>query len=207
MTEIKISNLHTHAWETSLFGADESESFQALKADICERGLITPIHITPDRKIGSIPPNTIIAGHRRVRALKELGKKKIAAVVLENLKTENDINLQFLSDNILRRKLDKVQRVLVYQKLVSVESDRAKERQVATLKKGDKKPVKAKLPEREAVGQARDLAAKKLGLSGKAMDNELRAFTEYFPKHKSKIAIFGFLGVFVILWLEKRKGL
>ena len=44
---------------------------------------------------------------------------------------------------------------------VEVETERAKERMEATLKKGDKLPVKENLPERET-GQSRDLATTQL---------------------------------------------
>ena len=45
------------------------------------------------------------------------------------LTSENDVNAAFLYDNILRRELDLVQSVLVYERLLEVESIKAKERQ------------------------------------------------------------------------------
>ena len=172
--EVEISKLSPHPWEKSLFGKDENDSYHVLKDDIEERGLMTPIHITSDKPIGNVKPNTIICGHRRVRIFKELGKEKIPAIVLEDLKTETDVKKQFLSDNILRRKLDKVERVLVFQKLIEVETERAKERMLNANPSG-KTPME-KLPQGQETGAARDLAAKRLGVSGRTMEDEAKIY-------------------------------
>lgn len=46
-----------------------------------------------------------------------------------------------------------------------MEKERARERQLATLKKGDRLPDREKFPPRE-VGKARDLATKQVGING-----------------------------------------
>ena len=56
--------------------------------------------------------------------------------------------------------------------LLKIEKERAKDRQLSHLKQGDKIPVKENLPERE--GQARDIAAKKVGISGKQLDKVVK---------------------------------
>jgi len=75
-----------------------------------------------------------------------------------------------VSKNLHRRHLTTQQRAILGVKIKEAEEDRAKERRKATLKKGDEKPEVENLPQREEQGKARDVAGKKVGVSGKTID-------------------------------------
>jgi hypothetical protein len=53
--------------------------------------------------------------------------------------------------------------------LFDIESKRAEQRKLSTLKQGSEIPVKAMLPEREK-GQARDIVAEKVGMKARTFD-------------------------------------
>jgi len=81
-----------------------------------------------------------------------------------------------LSKNLHRRHLTTGQKALIGVKIKEIEADRAKARREANLKTGNKSPDPELIPERE--GDARDLAAKSLGISGKSID-AAEAVTEH----------------------------
>lgn len=75
-----------------------------------------------------------------------------------------------VSKNLRRRHLTPSQLAMIGVEIKKAEKKRAKERRKATLKKGKEKPVPENFPEREDQGEARDVAAKRLGISGRLID-------------------------------------
>jgi len=160
--KFKLKLLNEHDWNKEVFFDIVGAEYDSLKSDIKERGLQLPIHITSDNQIGRHKPFTIINGHQRARVFKELGFDEIEVVVRNDLNVEDKIDEQFISDNVLRRHLNPIQIANASDKLLEIEARRAEERMLG----GKKIDPKENLPE----GQARDLVAKKLGISGKTLD-------------------------------------
>ncbi|MGC8487338.1 MAG: ParB/RepB/Spo0J family partition protein [Clostridia bacterium] len=73
----------------------DSETYEALKADIAEHGIQVAVMITPTF--------TIIAGHHRVRAAVELGLEAVPVAVHDVDDTEAERLL--IADNLLRRQI------------------------------------------------------------------------------------------------------
>ncbi|GAB6909851.1 hypothetical protein DESC_930021 [Desulfosarcina cetonica] len=59
-----------------------------------------------------------------------------------------------------------------FSKLKEIEAERAKRRQLAELKQ-NREPVVKNSPPREETGKARDIAAKKVGMSGRTAETDL----------------------------------
>ncbi len=86
---------------------------------------------------------------------------------LKEVEVDNPVSY-VLSLNLSRRHLEPQQRAMIVQRGRELADASAKERQLASLKKGDKNPVQDRDPERE--GQARDEIAKAGKVSGRSVD-------------------------------------
>ena len=184
--KILLKQLIEHSWNKEVFFNIEGVEYASLKDDIKERGLQLPIHITSSIKIGRHKPFTIINGHQRVRVLKELGLKEIEAVVRRDLNTEDKIDEQFISDNILRRHLNPIQIANASDKLLEIEQKRAEERQKATQLKGKDEggnPIGGGKITVTEKGEALEIVAKKFGKSRKTLET-YRAARDLASKNK-----------------------
>ena len=79
----------------TIFDPLPDDVYQALKADISERGLLNPILATSDF--------TVIAGHHRLQAALELGLETIPVEIQDVSPQEAESRL--IADNVLRRQL------------------------------------------------------------------------------------------------------
>lgn len=93
-----------------------------LAKDIEENGLINPPVVTPDY--------TLIAGERRLKALKSLGKKDIEVRIMTVDSAEQALNLE-ISENEVRKDFSKAERIDYARRLERIEAAKAKERQGA----------------------------------------------------------------------------
>jgi N6-adenosine-specific RNA methylase IME4/ParB-like chromosome segregation protein Spo0J len=112
---------HPHASEVPALSADE---YDALKADLSQRGLQVPLEITAG--------GLVLDGHARLRAALELGLAELEVLVVEPADELEHI----LRAALLRRQLSPSQRAALALKLASYEQLRqqAKERQRANLR-------------------------------------------------------------------------
>jgi hypothetical protein len=150
----------------NIFPLMEEKKLNELASDIKEYGLNTHIEVVGDR---------IVDGRNRYRALCQLGLDK-------NKEYYFDLSQCFdfqepmgqiayvLSRNLHRRHLSASQRAMVGVEIKKVEAELAKERSLANLKKGEQIPDPVNLPDRSKQGDTRDIAAEKLGVSGKMVD-------------------------------------
>lgn len=148
-----------------LFPLDE-DHIDDLAEDIKTNGQQVPIELFEGK---------IIDGRRRFAACQRIGKEPLTRTV----KVADPI-AYVLSLNLHRRHLTPSQLSMVAARVRAIYDKQAKERQTATLKKGDK-PVPASLPERER-SDARDLAGKAVGVSGKSVDYATRVIERGVPE-------------------------
>lgn len=111
-----ISELRPHPKQAETYGDLPPHEFEELKNDIANRGVRTPIEITKD--------GIIVDGHQRVRACRELGIKKIDAIICHH-QTQDDIDESFVLGNLMRRHLDPIAKAKAIATLVDIERRRS----------------------------------------------------------------------------------
>ena len=138
-------------------------NIQELADDIKENGLINPPVITPDTY-------ELIAGERRLRAMKELGFKQVEVRPMAVKDAAHALNLE-ISENETRKDFSKAERIDYAKRLERIEELKAKERQ-ATSTGGVNPQLTETFPEADK-GTTRDIVAEKLNIgSGKQYDRE-----------------------------------
>lgn len=123
-----------------------------LSDDIAKNGLINPPVVTPDFEL--------IAGERRLEAMKKLGYKQVEVRIMKVEDAEHKLNLE-INENENRKDFNKSERIEYARQLERIERVKAKER----MGQGTEN-----FPE---VGETRNLVAEKLGIgSGKQYEKE-----------------------------------
>jgi hypothetical protein len=141
----------------------EEAALDRLADDIEANGVREPIWLHPDGRV--------LDGRNRALACKRLG---VPLAEVPSRTYEGDDPLAFvLSLNLHRRHLTSDQKAAVAVSIEEYEAEAARERQLATLKKGDEKPVPESFPEREK-GEARDKAAEKVGTNPRYVSDAKR---------------------------------
>ena len=98
--QINISVLKPHPKNNEFFDDLNGEEFERLKNSIKDEKIYTDILVSPDM--------TIISGHQRVRAAKELGMTLVPIKIDDDLQDENSKLRALISNNFGRRKNDPV---------------------------------------------------------------------------------------------------
>lgn len=98
--QININVLKPHPKNNEFFDDLNGEEFERLKNSIKDEKIYTDILVSPDM--------TIISGHQRVRAAKELGMILVPIKIDEDLQDENSKLRALISNNFGRRKNDPV---------------------------------------------------------------------------------------------------
>ena len=93
---------------------------QELADDIKENGIINPPVINKDYEL--------IAGERRLRALKLLGYDRIEVRMMDTKDEEHELNVE-ISENEVRKDFSKSERASYMKKLMEIEGEKARERQ------------------------------------------------------------------------------
>ena len=96
--QIDINVLKSHPRNNEFFDDLNGEEFERLKNSIKDEKIYNDILVSPDM--------TIISGHQRVRAAKELGMKLVPIKIDEDLQDENSKLRALISNNFGRRKND-----------------------------------------------------------------------------------------------------
>jgi len=142
--------------ERSLLPDLPPDAFAALKGDIAERGIQTPLQVNESM--------VILSGHARHRAAVELGLPFVPVTVIDGL-TDDEQTYHLLADNVHRRHLNASQRALLVASmgdLVKPIEEAAKSRQMAG--------SKAVEPVPQGAGKSRDELGKQANVSGKTVD-------------------------------------
>ena len=174
--KVKIDKLKDNKLNQEVYGVtdvnsgttsidDKKVSVASLVEQIKSSRYIRAILIKPD--------NTIISGHRRVKACKELGITEIEAEIITD-KTELEYEELFLLENANRIK-SKRQILKEYSMWKEIESKKALLRQ----KTLNNKTLVGEIPTSEDKGRSRDKAAKHVGKKdGKTLDDSLKTLEE-----------------------------
>ena len=96
--QININVLKPHPRNNEFFDDLNGEEFERLKNSIRDEKIYNDILVSPDM--------TIISGHQRVRAAKELGMKLVPIKIDEDLQDDNSKLRALISNNFGRRKND-----------------------------------------------------------------------------------------------------
>lgn len=126
---------------------------QELADDIKQNGLINPPVINRDYEL--------LAGERRLRACKSLGWNQIEVRMMDTRDAEHELNVE-ISENEVRKDFTKSERVDYMKRVFLIEQAKAKER----MKSGKRTP-------KESSGKTRDITAKRFGISGVTMEQEI----------------------------------
>lgn len=166
---MKISDLKPHPKNKEIYGRDEDIS--DLTEKIKRSGQVHTLVVTSK--------GTVLAGHRRLKACKELGIEEVDVEVVDFDTSEQEV--EYLIDNNATREKTEVQRAREAQELKKVEMILAKKRQSDN--GGDRKSnkYKADVPKLAHTncseiqkGKARDKVAKTLGYkSGQEVDRAI----------------------------------
>lgn len=125
-----------------------------LAQDIKENGLINPPVVIPE----SDGTFTLLAGERRIRALKSLGKKDVEVRTWTTLTDEQKLNIE-ISENEVRKDFSKAERVEYGRRLERIEAAKAEERMKAGKADPSLNSDKGKRTD--------EIVAKKIGIGGK----------------------------------------
>lgn len=133
-----------------------------LSDDIAKNGLINPPVVTPDFEL--------IAGERRLEAMKKLGYKQVEVRIMKVEDAEHKLNLE-INENENRKDFNKSERIEYARQLERIERVKAKERQ-ATSTGGANPQLTENFPKGENA-ETRDIVAEKMGIgSGKQYEKE-----------------------------------
>jgi len=148
------------------------EDYNRIKESIDTKGIEDAIVINQN--------NIIVDGYTRYDIAQELS---ITDVPIDQKHFSNEIEEQefIIRKNFHRRQLNNAQKAEIGLKIKKFEETKAKQRQLSTLKKGDKFPDKEIFPERE-IGQSRDKASQQVKLSGKTLD-KAKNIKEFIEEH------------------------
>jgi ParB/RepB/Spo0J family partition protein len=107
-----MADLHAHPRQRALFADLPDREIEQLKADLERNGLREPIRMLPD--------GTILCGHQRVRAARQLGWTTIDAIVV-NVESEAEAEHLMIMDNIHRRHMGPIGFARLYSGLVKTQ--------------------------------------------------------------------------------------
>lgn len=126
-----------------------------LAADIKENGLINPIVVNKDY--------ALLAGERRLRAVKHLGWPQVEVRMMDTRDAEHELNIE-ISENDVRKAFSKSERVDYMYRLMRIERKKAEERQKAG----------TSVENNAEVGRSDENTAKAFGVSATTMRKEMQ---------------------------------
>ena len=127
------------------------EEYTRLKESIASVGLYEPIIINQE--------GTLLDGHHRLKVVKDLGWSRVN-VETKHFENRTDEEIYVIESNVIRRQLSDYQKTVLAMKLEPMYAEKARQRQ------GTRTDLDETLSSNELeVGQARDQAAKAVGLT------------------------------------------
>lgn len=154
----RLDDLRAHPDQAQFFPPLSDDNLKALAEDIEANGLNFPIEVLPKNDAG-LPADTIVRGHQRLRALKLLKEAETEMLVRYDLAdaTRDEIDAEFLRDNLNRRQMDKLSSARVTLALLEKEQGR-----------------KVRMNDWGESSSARDVVGKAIGMSGRNLQRYWR---------------------------------
>ena len=115
ITKLSINILKLHPRNTEFFDDIEGENYEMFKKSIAEDGIITPLIVSPDM--------TIISGHQRYKAAKDLNIELVPVIIREDLVEDSEQLKKLLATNFGRLKNNPMKQskmITEYEKLCDV---------------------------------------------------------------------------------------
>ena len=134
-----------------------------LASDIQDNGLISPIVVNKDY--------VLLAGERRLRAVKRLGWTQVEVRMMDTRDAEHELNIE-ISENDVRKAFSKSERVDYMYRLMRIEKEKARERQSTST--GGANPQLRQIFADGETGKAQDKTAAAFGVSGETMRKEMQ---------------------------------
>jgi hypothetical protein len=156
-----------------LFPLDDGDNLKELAADIQEHGQQVPIEIFEGQ---------LLDGRRRLMACESLG------IACNSVEVEPEDPIAYVvSLNAKRRHLTPAQLAFAADSARSLYDEQAKERQKATLKRGNAQPDVTSGSQRENQGKSRDHVGAVFGVSGQSVDRAKRVRQQGIPELESAV--------------------
>jgi ParB-like chromosome segregation protein Spo0J len=118
----EVASLLPFPKQETYFPGLSDYDLRQLAREIDRDGLQQKIEILPRNKAG-YPPNTILRGHQRLRALKLLGRETTDVLVRYDLvdATVDEIERVFLGENVNRQQLDPLSKARAALRMIEIE--------------------------------------------------------------------------------------
>lgn len=100
ITNISVDVLKVHPRNTEFFDDISGEEYERFKKSIEDDGLLSPLIVAPDM--------TVISGHQRLKACKELGFKSVPVIIKDDLEDEDEKLKKLIAANFGRSKNDPI---------------------------------------------------------------------------------------------------
>lgn len=159
----------------------DNGDIESLAESIRERGLINPITVMETAEGGY----ALIAGLRRLEAVQLLDQNEIAATVLSPLEADEALMLEY-AENEQRKSFTATERLAYAKRLKVIEKEKANQRKLGKLRRGNESPDTADWPGRET-GESRDIVAKKAGFSSQQQMRRVEKLAEKRPDLLEKV--------------------
>ncbi|MDO5299977.1 MAG: ParB/RepB/Spo0J family partition protein [Clostridia bacterium] len=137
----------------------DNGDIDSLTESIREHGLINPITVMETSDGGYV----LIAGLRRLEAVRRLRQDTISATVLSPLEADEALMLEY-AENEERKPFTVTERLAYAERIKAIEKEKAKQRMKAGRKVDEADPT-GKCPEGMEKGEAREIVARKAGFS------------------------------------------
>lgn len=121
--EWDVDSLHPHPLQEVHFSALADHEFEGLVGDIQRRGLEHALDVLPAGNAAGLRGGTVVCGHQRLAAAKQLGWTKIRVRVRHDLVAQSaaEIESLLISDNYHRRQLSRLERARNWLRLLEIE--------------------------------------------------------------------------------------
>lgn len=161
----------------------DTGGIEELAADIRERRLINPITVMDccDGKY------QLIAGLRRLEAIKSIGCKEIRATILSPMDADEQLRMEY-AENVQRKDFTNAERLEYADKIKAVEKAKARERMAAHARDGhDGSTQGVRICAHPKKGKTRDHIAEKAGFSSSRQYERAAVIAEKQPDLLEKI--------------------
>ncbi len=160
----------------------DNGDIELLAQSIRERGLINPVTIMEQTGGGYV----LIAGLRRLNAVRSLGETEIRATVLSPMEADESLMLE-IAENEQRKEFTMAERLAYAERIKAVEVEKAKRRMLGGVRIEEMDNPVAGRPQGSMTGRTRDIVAKKAGFTSNQQMRRAAAIADKRPDLLDKV--------------------